>query len=96
MVAQVHSDRLDMTKIVNPPKDSLKLLAENVGQFEQLRDNWQREGNLLYADFQNGTYQAAAIFSGKVVLLQYTLPEEKEIVEAPSEPSESDSSAVTD
>ena len=75
-----------MVSILNPPKDSLKLLAENLGKFEQIRDSWITSGNLLYADFSEGVYEAAALFLGKVILLQFHVPKDKEIVEVPTGP----------
>lgn len=79
-----------MTKILNTPKDALKLLAENMAQFENIRDNWTRSGNLMYADYSNKVYEAAAMFSGKVVMLQYQEQEKEEVVEVPPDPADLD------
>ena len=88
LVKQVRADLTIMTQIINPPKDSLKLLAENMAQFEAIRDNWIRGGNLLYADFTNGLYEAAGLFSGKLAFCQFSEPEKEEIVEAPPDPAD--------
>ena len=70
-----------MVSIINPPKDTLKLLAENIEKFKMIRDSWISSGNLLYADYSNKTYEAAALFSGKVVMCQFHNEENKESVE---------------
>lgn len=67
-----------MVRLINPPKDTLRILAGNLAEFQHHKGMWQSNGVLLYADYSEGVYEAAALFSGKVVMMQYHEPEKGE------------------
>ncbi len=67
-----------MPKLDHYPKDSIYLVANDMDDYERVKQRWETWGWVLSADFKDNIYEVVAMKDSKIIVLLYELPKEKE------------------